>query len=73
MKKLFLAIIASCLLTVANYAQTTPKKDAKAQTSHVKKDGTPDKRFKENKDSAKTKHLKKDGTPDKRFKDNKKS
>ncbi|MBN8789713.1 MAG: hypothetical protein J0I84_21750 [Terrimonas sp.] len=31
----------------------------------VKKDGTPDKRYKENK------HLKKDGTADKRFKENK--
>lgn len=37
-----------------------------AKTQHMKKDGTPDKRFKENK------HLKKDGTPDKRFKANKK-
>ena len=33
----------------------------------LKKDGTPDKRFKENK------HLKKDGTPDKRYKGVKKS
>ncbi|WES96749.1 hypothetical protein P2W68_18100 [Chryseobacterium arthrosphaerae] len=31
----------------------------------MKKDGTPDKRYKENK------HLKKDGTPDKRYKANK--
>jgi hypothetical protein len=36
------------------------------QAQHLKKDGTPDKRYKENK------HLKKDGTPDKRFKENKK-
>ncbi len=37
-------------------------------TKHLKKDGTADKRFKENK----VKHqLKKDGTPDKRFKENK--
>ena len=34
-------------------------------TTHLKKDGTPDKRFKE------SKHLKKDGTPDKRYKENK--
>lgn len=34
--------------------------------SNVKKDGTPDKRYKENK------HVKKDGTPDKRYKENKK-
>jgi len=38
----------------------------KTAVSNVKKDGTPDKRFKENK------NLKKDGTPDKRFKENKK-
>lgn len=42
----------------------------------VKKDGTPDKRFKANKAvaaaPATTSHLKKDGTPDKRFKENKK-
>ncbi len=37
-----------------------------AKTAHLKKDGTPDKRFKENKV-----HLKKDGTPDKRYKENK--
>lgn len=36
------------------------------QTKHLKKDGTPDKRYKENKV-----HLKKDGTPDKRYKENK--
>jgi hypothetical protein len=33
----------------------------------MKKDGTPDKRYKENK------NLKKDGTPDKRYKENKAS
>ena len=38
---------------------------------HLKKDGTPDKRFKENKTKPAV-HLKKDGTPDKRFKENKK-
>ena len=37
------------------------------QTKHLKKDGTPDKRYKENKQ-----HLKKDGTPDMRYKENKK-
>ena len=40
----------------------TPKKEA----VKVKKDGTPDKRFKENKKEVVK--LKKDGTPDKRFK-----
>lgn len=74
MKKLFLAIIASCLFTVANYAQTPQKKEAaKTQATHTKKDGTPDKRYKENKDADKTQHLKKDGTPDKRYKENKKA
>jgi hypothetical protein len=38
---------------------------------HLKKDGTLDKRYKENKVTA-TQHLKKDGTPDKRFRENKK-
>ncbi|MCF6402038.1 hypothetical protein L3C95_04085 [Chitinophaga filiformis] len=40
----------------------------------VKKDGTPDKRFKENKETKENKAqgpVKKDGTPDKRFKENK--
>ena len=38
-------------------------------TTHTKKDGTPDKRYKENKGT--TTHTKKDGTPDKRYKENK--
>lgn len=45
-----------------------PKADATLSTStsvKLKKDGTPDKRYKENQ------RLKKDGTPDKRYKDNK--
>lgn len=62
---------------------TTVKKDAKAESTsakketektkevHLKKDGTADKRYKENKTEAKTKHLKKDGTADKRYKENK--
>ena len=37
----------------------------------TKKDGTPDKRFKANKEAKPAVHLKKDGTPDKRFKENK--
>lgn len=42
-------------------------------TAPTKKDGTPDKRFKENKATAKpTGPTKKDGTPDKRYKENKK-
>jgi hypothetical protein len=44
---------------------------------HLKKDGTPDRRYKENKIystpsnyNSSTTHLKKDGTPDKRYKEN---
>lgn len=44
---------------------------------HLKKDGTPDRRYKENKTysapsnySGSTIHLKKDGTPDRRYKEN---
>ncbi|MGX9986723.1 hypothetical protein [Soonwooa purpurea] len=39
--------------------------DTKTKTVKLKKDGTPDKRYKQNQ------HLKKDGTPDKRYKENK--
>ncbi|MBS1917299.1 MAG: hypothetical protein JST87_13560 [Bacteroidetes bacterium] len=71
MKKVIL--IASMLLAFAgfSFAQTTTP--AKPATTHTKKDGTPDKRYKENKTSATpaTTHMKKDGTPDKRYKENK--
>lgn len=46
-------------------AATAEAAPAATPAKNVKKDGTPDKRFKENK------HTKKDGTPDKRFKENK--
>ncbi len=39
--------------------------DTKTTTIKLKKDGTPDKRYKQ------SQHLKKDGTPDKRYKENK--
>lgn len=45
---------------------TAPATTAAASAKPLKKDGTPDKRYKENK------HVKKDGTADKRFKENKK-
>jgi hypothetical protein len=50
------------------------KAPAKKESVKTKKDGTPDMRYKENKDDVKPapKHLKKDGTPDKRYKENKK-
>lgn len=55
-----------------NVTPPPPPPPAKAAPGqHLKKDGTPDKRFKENKEGAAPKHLKKDGTPDKRFKENK--
>lgn len=69
MKKIFAAIMALMLITTTSFAQKA--EPAKAKTEHVKKDGTPDKRFKENKNHPK--HVKKDGTPDKRFKENKES
>jgi hypothetical protein len=70
MKRIILAFAFILAFSGLIYAQTSP---AKTTTTHVKKDGTPDKRFKENKDGGKpaTTHLKKDGTPDKRFKENK--
>jgi hypothetical protein len=47
---------------------------AKTATAPVKKDGTPDMRYKTNKESAApVTHTKKDGTPDKRYKENKKN
>ena len=50
------------------------KKEAKAESKNpkLKKDGTPDMRYKENQEAAKAQPpLKKDGTPDKRFQQNK--
>lgn len=41
------------------------KKVSQPTTAKLKKDGTPDKRYKQNK------KLKKDGTPDRRYKENK--
>jgi len=79
MKKLFLAVFALMMLNLS-YAQTHPKKAksdstkmaaAKASPTGVvlKKDGSPDKRYKQTAPAAGP--LKKDGTPDKRFKANK--
>ncbi|MBC7937464.1 MAG: hypothetical protein H7Y86_19125 [Rhizobacter sp.] len=56
--------------TVAKPASTATV--AKTSTTPLKKDGTPDKRFKASKSVA-SGPLKKDGTPDKRFKANKKN
>jgi hypothetical protein len=73
MRKLFLAVIALLGFTLTASAQQATKKTSKPATetkAPLKKDGTPDKRFKENKTPKGP--LKKDGTPDKRFKENKK-
>jgi hypothetical protein len=56
---------------------TTPEKSKKVEkttsVTHMKADGTPDKRYKDNKATAKAEGpMKKDGTPDKRYKANKK-
>lgn len=70
MKKL-LSIIALCAIMFSVNAQGSAASQGK-----MKKDGTPDMRYKENKDvkpaAAANVKLKKDGTPDKRFKANKK-
>ncbi|GAB0155106.1 hypothetical protein CHRYSEOSP005_03660 [Chryseobacterium sp. Alg-005] len=80
MKKFLSAMSLMLGLGLATAQQTTPStatahqaaktvKAPEAKTSKpaakLKKDGTPDKRYKENK------KLKKDGTPDKRYKENK--
>jgi hypothetical protein len=83
MRKLLLLAMSAFMLSTGAFAQDkkaeTPKqtttKDAGART---KKDGTPDMRYKDNKEAKATKEAekpagptKKDGTPDKRFKANK--
>lgn len=66
------ALLLVVAFTTPAFAQKPAKKeDAKKETTvKVKADGTPDKRFKENKGKKDVK-LKKDGTPDKRYKGNK--
>jgi hypothetical protein len=66
MKRIFTLITALMFgLSTLTQAHST---SFKVLQQHTKKDGTADKRYKENKQ---TKHLKKDGTPDKRYKENK--
>ena len=66
MKKILSTFLVLFVITSFSFAQVKPTTPpAKQTTQHVKKDGTADKRFKENK------HKKKDGTPDKRYKENK--
>jgi hypothetical protein len=83
MKKIALIVNLLLLLTGMSFSQTTPATAQKPKTQTAKtatpaagptkKDGTPDMRYKANKNAAKpqTTHLKKDGTPDQRFKENK--
>ena len=56
--------------TAAKPAPTTAAQPVASKDVVMKKNGTPDKRYKA---SHKTGPAKKDGTPDKRFKENKKS
>lgn len=66
MKKILSTLMALFVVASFSLAQVKPTTTTTKQTTqHVKKDGTADKRFKENK------HKKKDGTPDKRYKENK--
>lgn len=83
MKKIIIAfVILLASFGVTNAQKTpakTPVKTAKTvnkKSSGMKKDGTPDMRMKQNKDSVKVKRpagpTKKDGTADMRYKANKK-
>jgi len=69
MKKLILFFMPLMLVTSMALAQTQSSPATQTtKKEHVKKDGHPDKRYKENKH---TMHVKKDGTPDERYKENK--
>ncbi len=76
MKKILAGILAFMFLATSVFAQSNQQPASKTTTQqHVKKNGTADKRFKENKQTTtavqSTTHLKKNGTPDKRYKENK--
>ncbi len=82
MKKLFSLLMLVAFLSTATFAQTTsPRSTGTMHTTTqntkkgvgMKKDGTPDKRYKMNKAEkpAQAGPMKKDGTPDKRYKANK--
>lgn len=59
--------------TATTNSPKTTKVEKTVTSTHVKADGTPDKRYKENKATAKAAGpVKKDGTPDMRYKANKK-
>ena len=88
---MLLAFMMLISFSLYSSAQTTPKAKqppvpaaatktaatpSKTTAAPVKKDGTPDMRYKTNQDAAKATpapvHTKKDGTADKRYKENKK-
>ena len=78
MKKLMLAIALLLGVTTFSLAQVpaskkaaTKQQPAKDTTKHLKKNGTPDMRYKANKQAPPV-HMKKDSTPDRRYKENKK-
>jgi hypothetical protein len=81
MKKIIFILAALIMMGTGSFAQTNTKTAAPTTTAQkagapkvakMKKDGTPDMRYNENKLAAKpSPKLKKDGTPDKRYKANK--
>jgi len=86
MKKIFLLVFSIIMMgnmvmaqdsktkTSQKKVNKTPEQTATAAPAgKMKKDGTPDKRYKENKkeEAAAAGPSKKDGTPDKRYKENK--
>ncbi len=70
MKRL-ITLMTVLLLSFATLTQSNASPFQQKPATHLKKDGTPDKRFKENKKPAGP--LKKDGTPDMRHNANKKA
>jgi hypothetical protein len=67
MKKVFTLITLLMLGFASLTAMPALAQQKPATSQHVKKDGTPDKRYNENK------HLKKNGTPDMRYNTSKKA
>jgi len=82
MKKVFLLFVLVTSIFIGavnaqNGGKKTAAKNAKVekQDPKIKKDGTPDMRYKDNKETTKAKPagpVKKDGTPDMRYKENQK-
>ncbi|RYE19463.1 MAG: hypothetical protein EOP42_29015 [Sphingobacteriaceae bacterium] len=80
MKKLFSLLMLLAFFSAATFAQTPAQRTTTTSATQntksgigMKKDGTPDKRYKMNKAAtpATAGPTKKDGTPDKRYKTNK--